>query len=148
MGGFAANQDIDLAQRSRALVTYRVPADRFDDALDALAGVGELRNQQVDGQDVTAQYADLEGRVATVLLVALVGVGSDGAPPSRQPRSRWDETTPRDSPTPVGESRSSRSSLSTSRPPPRNLDPDAVITASPITANPCLGQGENRPDDR
>lgn len=66
LGGFSANEDIDLGERRQATITYRVPADRIDDALDALAAVGDLQTQQVDAEDVTAQYADLEGRVTTL----------------------------------------------------------------------------------
>ena len=66
LGGFAANEDIDLGESRRATVTYRVPADQFDQAMDALAAVGDLQTQQVEAQDVTSQYADLEGRVTTL----------------------------------------------------------------------------------
>lgn len=66
LGGFSANEDVDLGERRQATVTYRIPADRFDEAVDALAGVGELQTQRVDTEDVTSQYADLEGRVTTL----------------------------------------------------------------------------------
>lgn len=66
LGGFAANEDIDLGERRHAMVTYRVPADQFDAAIDALAAVGDLQTQESEAQDVTSQYADLEGRVTTL----------------------------------------------------------------------------------
>lgn len=66
LGGFSANEEVDLGERRHATVTYRVPADRFDEAVEALGAVGDLQTQQVDAQDVTAQYADLEGRVTTL----------------------------------------------------------------------------------
>lgn len=66
IGGFAANEQVDLGERQHATVTYRVPADQFRQALDAITAVGDLQTQQVEGQDVTAQYADLEGRVTTL----------------------------------------------------------------------------------
>ncbi len=66
LGGFAANEDVDLGRRSTATITYRVPAEQFRATLDALAKVGTLKTQQVDAQDVTSQYADLEGRVTTL----------------------------------------------------------------------------------
>ena len=66
LGGFAANEDIDLGESRRATVAYRVPADQFDQAMNALAAVGDLQTQQVEAQDVTSQYADLEGRVTTL----------------------------------------------------------------------------------
>lgn len=66
VGGFTANEQVDLGAGRRATVTYRVPADGFDEALDSLEGVGRLRTQSADVDDVTAQYADLEGRVTTL----------------------------------------------------------------------------------
>lgn len=66
LGGFAANEQVDLGERQHATVTYRVPADQFRQAIDALTAVGDLQTQKVQGQDVTAQYADLEGRVTTL----------------------------------------------------------------------------------
>lgn len=66
LGGFAANEEVDLGERQHATVTYRVPADQFRAAIGALNAIGELQTQVVEGQDVTAQYADLEGRVTTL----------------------------------------------------------------------------------
>lgn len=65
-GGFAATEQVDLGDAQHATVTYRVPADRFRQAVDAITAVGDLRTQQVEGRDVTAEYADLEGRVTTL----------------------------------------------------------------------------------
>ncbi len=66
LGGFASGEDVDLGGARRALITYRVPATQFRSALDALSGVGDLQSQEVRGTDVTATYADLEGRVMTL----------------------------------------------------------------------------------
>lgn len=66
LGGFAADEDIDLAGSERATVVYRVPATEFRPALDALADIGELRRQSIESDDVTSQYSDLEARVTTL----------------------------------------------------------------------------------
>lgn len=66
VGGFTATEDVDLEGDGRASVSYRVPADRFDDALTALGALGEVRTKDVQTDDVTAQYADLESRVAAL----------------------------------------------------------------------------------
>ncbi|UDY35851.1 DUF4349 domain-containing protein [Dermatobacter hominis] len=66
IGGFTATEDVDLEGDGRASVTYRVPADRFDAALDALGALGEVRTKDVQSDDVTAQYADLDSRVAAL----------------------------------------------------------------------------------
>jgi len=66
LGGFAANEDVDLADSNRATIVYRVPAPQFRAALSALSDIGELRSQTIDSTDVTSQYADLDGRVTTL----------------------------------------------------------------------------------
>jgi hypothetical protein len=66
VGGFAATEDVDLADSSSATITYRVPAPQFRTALADLADVGELRSQTLDSTDVSAQYADLESRLVTL----------------------------------------------------------------------------------
>lgn len=66
VGGFAASEEVDLSGSKRATIVYRVPALQFRPALDALSGIGDLRRQTIDSSDVTAQYADLEGRVTTL----------------------------------------------------------------------------------
>ena len=66
VGGFAATEDVDLADSSSATITYRVPAAQFRTALADLADVGELRSQTLDSSDVSAQYADLESRLVTL----------------------------------------------------------------------------------
>ena len=66
LGGFAATEDVDVAGSNLATIVYRVPAPQFRPALTALSRIGELRSQTIDSSDVTAQYADLEGRVTTL----------------------------------------------------------------------------------
>jgi hypothetical protein len=59
-GGFVA----DSSARERAGdLTLRVPADSFDSTLRALRDLGEVQVQSIRGQDVTAEYVDLDARV-------------------------------------------------------------------------------------
>ncbi len=66
VGGFTATAEVDLEGDRQASASYRVPADQFDAALDALSELGEVRTKDVRTDDVTAEYADLESRVAAL----------------------------------------------------------------------------------
>ena len=66
IGGFTATAQVDLEGGGQASASYRVPADQFDAALDALGALGEVRTKDVQTDDVTAAYADLESRVAAL----------------------------------------------------------------------------------
>lgn len=44
-------------------VTVRVPVENFEDLLVGVRGVGEVRTEDVDSQDVSAEYTDLESRL-------------------------------------------------------------------------------------
>lgn len=66
VGGFTATATVDLEGGGQASASYRVPADQFDAALDALSALGEVRTKDVQTDDVTAEYADLESRVAAL----------------------------------------------------------------------------------
>ena len=48
---------------SSAYLVVRVPADRFDEAFDALAEIGEVTSQSRSATDVTAEHVDLQARV-------------------------------------------------------------------------------------
>lgn len=68
-GGWVSWESISLAGSDaldrHALVTITVPADEFDDALEALAALGTLEAREVRTEDVTDQVIDLEARVAS-----------------------------------------------------------------------------------
>lgn len=66
VGGFTATAEVDLEGDRQASASYRVPADQFDAALDALSALGDVRTKDVRTDDVTAEYADLESRVAAL----------------------------------------------------------------------------------
>jgi hypothetical protein len=50
-------------ETAQANLILRVAADRLSDVLNALRELGEVRSEQVTGQDVTAQVVDLEARL-------------------------------------------------------------------------------------
>ncbi len=54
--GYVANQ----TERS---IVFKVPAARLDEALDAIAGLGEVTDRNISVVDVTAEYVDLEIRI-------------------------------------------------------------------------------------
>ncbi len=58
-----ANPDVDQHIRS-GVVTFMVPSDRFDDAIDQLSKLGTVQTEHISGQDVSAQYVDLQARLA------------------------------------------------------------------------------------
>lgn len=64
-GGYVEGDDrndrgssIDLSMR------VRIPADRFDAFLGSLKGLGKLLDQHISANDVTAQWVDVEARLA------------------------------------------------------------------------------------
>ena len=66
LGGYVANSNLldngNPAYR-QATVTIRIPVTRFANALNAVRALGEVYQEQMSGQDVTAQVADTEGRL-------------------------------------------------------------------------------------
>jgi hypothetical protein len=63
--GFISDSSLEAGegQTPSATLTIRVPAARFDQALNALGGVGVVRARQVSGQDVTVEFVDTDARV-------------------------------------------------------------------------------------
>jgi type IV secretory pathway TrbD component len=64
-GGFVASSSSGGTKDHSGELTIRVPAERFDDALAALRPLGRVDAQTIAGKDVTAQYVDLNARLAT-----------------------------------------------------------------------------------
>ncbi len=78
LGGYvsASNQLNDEAMAS-ATVTYRVPVERWEDALAALRDVAsEVVDERTESVEVTAQIVDLEARIRNLRAseAALVGI--------------------------------------------------------------------------
>jgi hypothetical protein len=63
--GYVADSTTASADRSRSgTITVRVPADSFDELLGDLRRLGEVKGQTEKGTEVTAQYTDLQARLA------------------------------------------------------------------------------------
>lgn len=70
MGGFVVSSNLRQTTLSsgarvpQASVTIRVPAERLEEALERIkSGAGEVRSENVSGEDVTSQYTDLQSRL-------------------------------------------------------------------------------------
>src|SRR5258707_3824247 len=46
------------------VISFMVPAKNFDETIDGLAKLGKVQNEHIGGQDVSAQYVDLQARPA------------------------------------------------------------------------------------
>jgi hypothetical protein len=65
-GGLVADEETDSDSHGRARtvdLAFRVPVNRFDHVLDALAGLGRLEHRSQSAQDVTTQVIDIGSRV-------------------------------------------------------------------------------------
>lgn len=68
-GGVIADESLERGDGrgvAFANVTLRVPADRLDSALDAIAGIGTVHDRSTSSEDVKAQYVDVEARAASL----------------------------------------------------------------------------------
>ena len=64
MGGYiGGSQQYRDGDNDVATITYRIPVDRWEEALDALRSLGEPVGEQTDAADVTAQIIDLDARI-------------------------------------------------------------------------------------
>ncbi len=64
MGGYiGASQQYSDGENIVATISYRIPADRWEDALDALRALGTPVGEQTDSADVTGQLVDLDARI-------------------------------------------------------------------------------------
>jgi hypothetical protein len=62
-GGFLFSQEASLTDDVRVVAVYKVPPDRFDGVVDALAQLGDVQTRMIDTEDVTGQVVDLDARV-------------------------------------------------------------------------------------
>jgi Domain of unknown function (DUF4349) len=68
MGGYVgASQTANVDDQPYAQITYRIPVDRWEDALDALRSLSgdtaKVVSEQTDSVDVTSQVVDLDARI-------------------------------------------------------------------------------------
>lgn len=61
-GGYAGQESV---REDAATLALHIPSDRFDHALDALSGLGEVVSREQSAEDVTEQVVDLDSRIAT-----------------------------------------------------------------------------------
>jgi hypothetical protein len=81
MGGYVgASQTANVDDQPYAQITYRIPVDRWEDALEAVRGLNgdttEVVSEQTDSVDVTSQVVDLDARIRNLQAseTALVGI--------------------------------------------------------------------------
>jgi len=75
MGGFVVSSNVFQTffseanvSAERASITIRVPAERLDEALEAIrAGATEIQSENISGQDVTQEFTDLESRLRNLV---------------------------------------------------------------------------------
>jgi Domain of unknown function (DUF4349) len=65
LGGYVAGSDVyDQGEQRWASVVYRVPVERFEEAIDALRGLADrVVRESTQSQEVTAQVVDLDARI-------------------------------------------------------------------------------------
>ncbi|GAC1657004.1 MAG: hypothetical protein NVS9B1_13700 [Candidatus Dormibacteraceae bacterium] len=65
LGGYVSGSDAAVPTGSlrTGTITFQVPADRFNDAIAAIRGLGKLQGMAIGGQDVSLQYVDLQARL-------------------------------------------------------------------------------------
>ena len=70
-GGFVLGSEVNGGdEQRRASMSFKVPALHFDDALAAVAKLAlDVESQNVQGQDVTDEFVDLESRVRNLRAV-------------------------------------------------------------------------------
>lgn len=68
VGGYVSASDESASdEQASASATYRIPANRWDDALEGIRGLAsEVRGQQVETEAVTAQVVDLGARTTNL----------------------------------------------------------------------------------
>jgi hypothetical protein len=68
LGGHVASSEAsDKADFQSATVTYRIPSERWDEALTGLRAVGtKVLNESIQSEDVTGQVVDLDARIANL----------------------------------------------------------------------------------
>ena len=65
IGGYVANTTMQTGrgQLRAASIEIKIPADRFDDGLGALAGLGKLESVNVNAEDVGEEFTDVTARM-------------------------------------------------------------------------------------
>ena len=61
--GYVVSTTVDDSSSGTGVVVIRIPSERFELALGAVKELGQVKREQVSGQDVTAEFVDLEARL-------------------------------------------------------------------------------------
>jgi hypothetical protein len=61
--GYVVSTTLDDSSSGTGVLVIRIPSQSFELALGAVKELGEVKRQQVTGQDVTAEFVDLEARL-------------------------------------------------------------------------------------
>jgi hypothetical protein len=62
-GGFVSYSRTEEGKQRSGLLVIRIPAAEFEAAMGELKALGVVKSEQVSGQDVTAQFVDLQARL-------------------------------------------------------------------------------------
>lgn len=62
-GGFVSSSSTAAARQRSGELIIRVPASEFEATMGELKALGTVKGERVSGQDVTAQFVDLEARL-------------------------------------------------------------------------------------
>ena len=62
-GGFIASSRTSEGKFLSGTIVVRIPAAQFEAALGELTALGKVTGEQISGQDVTAQFVDLQARL-------------------------------------------------------------------------------------
>lgn len=63
-GGYVEGDERgDYGRTKTVTLRVRIPADRFDDFVQGLQGLGRLQSQNIEATDVTSEWVDVEARI-------------------------------------------------------------------------------------
>ncbi len=66
-GGYVlSTQTWQAGEQPAARLSFAVPVERFEAALEAARALGDVQRETVDSQDVTAEFVDLEARLTNL----------------------------------------------------------------------------------
>ena len=65
LGGFLFGQQTTATPEPRTVLVFKVFPEDFQEALDRLGSIGELRSQNVSANDVTERVVDIQSRITT-----------------------------------------------------------------------------------
>jgi len=67
VGGFVVSSNIEKnGVAPSGNITIRIPSEEFDEGYDDVQGLGEVKSKTTSGQDVTAEYVDLDSRLTNL----------------------------------------------------------------------------------